>query len=157
MFPPEQLRKKVSLENRIDLEQYKWSKELTQRILEINLDKELEPSADTLRDVYSQGFNIGHCGLTSRYVVKTFKGAALYYGKSKLLVGTPASPDGEHAWTILEHNLIDTTLMISIPIEKIEELGYIPEKEISPISAKHLSEYDVYDIEYQKNKIKHKV
>lgn len=53
MFPSEQLRKKVSQENRIDLEQYKWSEELTQRILEINLDKELEPSADTLRDVYS--------------------------------------------------------------------------------------------------------
>ena len=157
MLPSEQLRRKVSQEHEINLEQYKWCEELTSQILEIKLDKELEPSADTLREIYSQGFNIGHCGLTSRYVVRTFEGAKLYYGKSKLLVGTEASPDGEHAWSILDQSLIDTTLMLCVPIEKIEELGYIPEKEISEISAKYLSEYDVYDVEYQKNKIKQKI
>ena len=61
MLPSEQLRRKVSQENGINLEQYKWSEELTSQILEIKLDKELEPSADTLREIYSQGFNIGHC------------------------------------------------------------------------------------------------
>ena len=39
MLPSEQLRRKVSQENGINLEQYQWSEELTSQILEIKLDK----------------------------------------------------------------------------------------------------------------------
>ena len=39
-------------------------------------------------------------------------------------------------------------------IEKAKELGYTPEKEIAPISARMLSEYDTYDKEFKKAKEK---
>ena len=147
MLPSEQLRLEVSHEHNMDLEQYKWSDELKERILEIDLDKEVEPTFDKMSEVYTIGFNLGHCGLTSRYVVREFDKAKLYYGKSKLLAGTPSSPNGEHAWTILDGYIIDTTLMISFPETKIVEFGYIPEKEILPLAAKVLSEYDTYESE----------
>ena len=44
--------------------------------------------------------------------------------------------------------------MISIPINKINELGYITESEIAPLSARVLSEYDTYEIEFKRNKSK---
>ena len=157
MLPSEELRLEIEKKYDIDLKQYAWSEELKQQIFSIPLDKSLETNADNLGEIYTHGFNIGHCGLTSRYVARGFNEATLHYGKAALLVGTKSSPNGEHAWTILNDKVIDTTLMICVPIEKIEELGYIPEKEISEISAKHLSEYDVYDVEYQKNKIKQKI
>jgi hypothetical protein len=47
--------------------------------------------------------------------------------------------------------------MISIPIEKIKELGYTPEKEIAKICSTILSEYDTYEKEFQKQKIKTKI
>ena len=147
MLPSEQLRLEVSKEQNIDLEQYKWPEELKKIILGINLDKEVEPTFDKMNEVYTVGFNIGHCGLTSRYVVRSLDKAKLYYGKSKLLVGTPSSPNGEHAWTTLEGYIIDTTLMICFPESKRVELGYIPEKEILPLAARVLSEYDTYESE----------
>jgi len=152
MLPSEQLRLEISQEQGLNLEQYAWDQDFQQRIFQIELDKELETSADNLGQIYSLGYNIGHCGLTSRYIVRTFENAKLHYGKSKILVGTDSSPDGEHAWTILDECIIDTTLMMIIPIEKAKEFGYISEKEILPASAKVLSEYDTYEIEFKKNK-----
>ena len=87
-------------------------------------------------------------------VVREFDNAKLYYGKSKLLVGTPSSPNGEHAWTTLDGYIIDTTLMICFPESKRVELGYIPEKEILPLAARVLSEFDTYESELHKQYIK---
>ena len=83
-----------------------------------------------------------------------FDNARLYYGKAKLLVGTPSSPNGEHSWSTLDGYLIDTTLMISFPEERRVELGYITEKEIAPQSARILSEYDTYENELSYQYIK---
>ena len=113
-----------------------------------------ELNQETLKEIYEYGFNIGHCGLTSRYVVRNFDNARLYYGKAKLLVGTPSSPNGEHSWTTLDGYLIDTTLMISFPEEKRVELGYITEKEIAQQSARILSEYDTYENELSHQYVK---
>lgn len=148
MLPSEVLRKEISQKYNIDLEQYAWSEDFKRKIFSIQLDKYLESNADTLEEIYSYGFNIGHCGLTSRYVVRNFDDAKLFYGKSSLLVGTKNAPNGEHAWTSLNSFIIDTTLMICLPIDKAEELGYVQEKEIAPYGARILSEYDVYDIEF---------
>ena len=52
------------------------------------LDEYLEENAKTLGEVYEKGFNIGHCGLTSRYIARRFEEANMYCGKAKLLVGT---------------------------------------------------------------------
>ena len=151
MLPSEELRLEIEKKYNIDLKQYAWSEEFKQQIFSIPLDKSLETNADTLGEIYSYGFNIGHCGLTSRYVVRGFNEATLHYGKVSLLVGTKSSPNGEHAWTILNDKVIDTTLMIAIPTSIAKTLGYNQEKEIAPLSARILSEYDVYDTEFEMN------
>ena len=120
-------------------------------ILSIKLDEDLETNAETLEEIYTLGYNIGHCGLTSRYIAKQFNEAKLFYGKAKLLVGTKSAPNGEHAWTTINNFLIDTTLMLCIPITEIIKLGYITEKEIAHDSARMLSEFDRYDNDFVTN------
>ena len=154
MFPSEVLREEIEKQYNINLKQYAWSEELKKQIFSTELDPTLETHAKTLKEIYEYGYNIGHCGLTSRYISRQIKEANLYYGKAKLLIGTKSSPNGEHAWTILNNHLIDSTLMIAIPIEKIKELGYTPEKEIAKICSTILSEYDTYEHEFIKDKIK---
>lgn len=156
MLPSDILRREISKKYNINLEQYVWTEEFKKKIFEINLDKNLEESADNLKDIFQQGFNIGHCGLTSRYIAIQFETAKLYYGEAKLLKGTINSPNGEHAWTTINNYLIDTTLMINIPLSQIQELGYIPKKEIAYDSAKVLSEYDTYEQEFSNKNSKQK-
>ena len=50
---------------------------------------------------------------------------------------------------VIDGHLIDTTLMLYIPEDKAQALGYILEREISYDSARILSEYDTYDAEYE--------
>ena len=152
MLPSEKLRKEIEITYNTNLEQYAWPKELKEQILSTKLDDTNETNASTLKEIYEKGFNIGHCGLTSRYVCRQFDNAALFYGTANLLVGTPSSPNGEHAWTLLNDYLIDTTLMISVPVEKARELGYAPKKEIAHLGARILSEFDTYESEYKKMK-----
>ena len=150
MLPSEELRQSIQETYNIDLNQYAWSDDFKEQVFSTKLDKVLESHADTLQDVYQMGFNIGHCGLTSRYICRQFKEATLYYGNASLLIGTPSSPNGEHAWTTINGYLIDSTLMICIPLTEATKLGYIPEREIHHDSARMLSEYDLYDLEYAK-------
>lgn len=151
MLPSEELRKEISQLYNINLEKFAWSEELKKQILSIKLDEDLETNAETLEEIYTLGYNIGHCGLTSRYIAKQFNEAKLFYGKAKLLVGTKSAPNGEHAWTTINNFLIDTTLMLCIPITEIIKLGYITEKEIAHDSARMLSEYDKYDNDFENN------
>lgn len=152
MLPSEKLRKEISQKYNINLEQYAWDENLKKQILSTELDQTLETNATTLKEIYERGYNIGHCGLTSRYVARTFDEATLFYGNAKILIGTKSSPNGEHAWTVINNYVIDTTLMLKIPIDTAQELGYTPQKEIAPISARMLSEYDIYDVEYENDK-----
>ena len=151
MLPSEELRKEISQLYNINLEKFAWSEELKKQILSIKLDEDLETNAETLEEIYTLGYNIGHCGLTSRYIAKQFNEAKLFYGKAKLLVGTKSAPNGEHAWTTINNFLIDTTLMLCIPITEIIKLGYITEKQIAHVSARMLSEYDKYDNDFENN------
>ena len=148
MLPSEELRQLISTKYNIDLEQFAWTDKFKEQIFSIALDKALETHASTLEEIFIKGFNIGHCGLTSRYIARNYDKATLYYGTSTIIKGTKNSPNGEHAWTTLDGYLIDSTLMISIPIELSHKLGYMPESQIAHASARMLSEYDVYDHEY---------
>ena len=152
MLPSEKLRNEIEKRHKVNLNQYAWTEELNLELFSIILDEYIETHATTLKEVYELGFNIGHCGLTSRYVCRQFDNAALFYGTANLLIGTPSSPNGEHAWTLLNDYLIDTTLMISVPVEKARELGYAPKKEIAHLGARILSEFDTYESEYKKMK-----
>ena len=150
MLPSEILREEIEKKYNINLKQYAWNNELKQQIFSTQLDETIEEQASTLEEIYKYGFNIGHCGLTSRYVCRKFDEAKLFYGKSDLLVGTKASPNGEHAWTIINGFIIDTTLMICIPENLAKDYGYVKEKEIVSFNARILSEYDTYDSEFYK-------
>lgn len=153
MLPSEKLRLLISKLYGIDLEKYAWPEELRNVIFSLELDKTLETNATHLGEIYQYGFNIGHCGLTSRYLVRAIKNAKLHYGIANILKGTKASLDGNHAWTIINNVLVDTTLMICIPIDKMAELGYVTERIISDDSAKMLSEYDLYDNDFSEMEI----
>lgn len=149
MLPSDILRADISQKYNVDLEQYVWSDDFKKLVFSTKLDKTLEESADTLGEIYLHGFNIGHCGLTSRYIARQFDEASLYYGKAKLLVGTNNAPNGEHAWTCIRDFLIDSTLMICVPLSKASDFGYVAEKEIEHDCARLLSEYDIYEIEFK--------
>ncbi len=148
MIPSERLRLLIEKIYNVDLEKYKWPEELQKVIFETNLDKDYEEYSHTLEDAYVNGFNIGHCGLTARYLARCFEKAAMHIGVLSLLVGTKRSTSGNHAWVELEKFLIDPTLMIIIPISKKEELGYKTKKVLAYDSARTLSEYDTYENEY---------
>ena len=148
MLPSEELRQTISQTYNINLSQYAWSEEFKQLVFSAQLDELLEKNAHTLEEIYQKGFNIGNCGLTSRYIARRFDEAELFYGRATLLIGTKNSEDGDHAWTIINNHVIDSTLMLCIPINEAEKLGYVPEKQIEHNCARLLSEFNVYDNEY---------
>ena len=148
MLPSEELRQTISQTYNINLSQYAWSEEFKQLVFSTQLDELLEKNAHTLEEIYQKGFNIGNCGLTSRYIARRFDEAELFYGRATLLIGTKNSEDGDHAWTIINNHVIDSTLMLCIPINEAEKLGYVPEKQIEHECARLVSEFNVYDNEY---------
>ena len=152
MLPSEKLRLLISKHYKINLEKFSWPDNFKNAIFSIELDSTLESNATHLKEIYERGFNIGRCGLTSRYLCINFGNAILQYGTCNILKGTKSSPNGEHAWTIINNLLIDTTLMICIPLDKIQEFGYIPTATIAKESSCMLSEYDVFDNEYDESK-----
>lgn len=154
MLPSEELRQSISTKHNINLEDFAWSEEFKQQVFSTPLDNYLEKNAHTLGEIYEQGFNIGYCGLTSRYIARQFSEAELFYGHATLLKGTKNSPNGEHAWTVINNFLIDSTLMLCIPINEIQKLGYTPKREIAHNSARLLSENEVYNNEYELQKQK---
>lgn len=156
MLPSELLRKEIEEKYNVDLEQYTWTEQFRNLVFSILLDENLEENARTLKEIYEKGFNIGHCGLTSRYISRKFDEAKMYYGRAKLLEGTKDSPNGEHSWTIIEDFVVDSTLMLLIPVSEAVKLGYLAEKKLAYTSARMLSEYEVYDNEYNKEKQKQK-
>lgn len=147
MLPAEKLRLLISSTYNVDLEKYAWSEDLKVFIFSIKLDKMFEPTLDTLGEVYNLGLNIGHCGLTSRYFIRNIKKAELHYGTMSLLIGTKNSPTGKHVWAAINDFLIDPTLMICIPLDKIAELGYDSKKVIAKENDTILSEYDTFENE----------
>ena len=147
MLPSEKLRKLISKTYNLELEKYAWSEELKNFILSIKLDEIYEDKVSSMQEVYEKGLNIGHCGLTGRYLSRNIEKAKLHYGTCSLLKGTKNSPDGDHAWITINNFLIDTTLMLNIPLEYIHDFGYIEEKMIAKDSSCMLSEYDTYSNE----------
>ena len=147
MLPSEKLRKLIEKIYQIDLEKYAWSEEFKKHIFSINLDELYEKYVKTMEEVYKCGYNIGHCGLTSRYLAINLKDALLHYGTCAILKGTKCSLNGNHAWITLDNVLIDTTLMLIIPLDKINEYGYTSNKIIAKESACILSEYDTFSKE----------
>jgi len=106
---------------------------------------------ETMEEVYEYGLNIGSCGLTSRYFAINYPDAQMHIGKCKILIGTKNAPNGEHAWITREDYIIDSTLMLKIPLSEAEQY-YKSEKVLAYDSARTLPEYNVYSNDVQKKK-----
>lgn len=146
MLESEQLRQELSQKYHMDLEKYKWSEELSQRIFAIKLDPLYEDKIYTMQEVYEKGLNIGNCGLTSRYFAREWKEAEMHVGICDLLKGTKKAENGSHAWITVNDIIIDSTMMITIPATEASQF-YHSDKVLAPESARMLPEYHTYSQE----------
>lgn len=152
MLPSEKLRKIISEKIGVDLEKHAWSEEFKKMVFEYKLDKNYEEdleNLETLKEVYEYGLNIGHAGLTARYLIRNIPNASLYYGKFPPMAGTKNAPDGKYAWLIYNGCLLDTTLMICLKVNDAYTLGYFKEVSVASESDKILSEYELFSNEYK--------
>lgn len=153
MLDSELLRSEIGNVYNIDLEQYKWDMQLQEEIFKIELDKYCEDNVSTMKEVYEWGLNIGNCGLTSRYFAIHFPRALYHRGKCKLLVGTKKAPNGEHAWIENDGYVIDSTLMIKVPVDEADKY-YKSEGVLHYDSARKLPEYNTYSNEMISKKVR---
>lgn len=146
-MPSDYLRQLISQEYNLDLEQYKWSSEFTDKICSYKTKEGFEPTIKTLREVFDNGYNIGNCDLTSRYLSINDENAYLHHGFNKYLVGTKNAKNGGHAWIESNGYVIDTSLMIMFPVELKSEFGYTTKGILIKEASVYLSEYNLYEFE----------
>lgn len=149
MIPSEKLRMIIEEKTGLPLSKFAWDDELKHRIFSIQTDKDLEQHVHNLEEAYINGFNIGHCGTTSRYFSIAFKDARMHFGTLSIIAGSKSSTSGGHAWVEMDGFLLDPSLMILLPTNLKEEFGYKTAKIIAKDSSKMLSEYDLFEHEYQ--------
>lgn len=138
----------------VNLEDYVWGKDLKDFVFNIKLDPEREDKVNTMQEVYEEGYNEGHCGLTSRYLARNDDSIELppRDATCSLLKGTAGSNNGNHCWCFKDGFIIDTTLMIKIPVELAGKLGYSWDGMLNHDSSRQLSEYDTYSREANRRK-----
>lgn len=143
MYFSDDLRIKLSKKFSFDLEHYVWNDELNNYLMEIKLNF-YEELVTTMAEVYEFGYNIGSCGLTSRYFAVAFPNAKLAYGVLPILKGTKNSKNGNHAWIIENGFVIDSTLRLIIPESEAIKIGYAVDKILADTSARYFSENETY-------------
>jgi len=143
MYFSDDLRIKISKINSMDLEDYVWNNELNNKLMKIKLSTD-EQLVHTMAEVYEFGYNIGFCGLTSRYFAIALPRAKLVYGTLSILKETKNSKDGNHAWIINDGFVIDSTLRLIIPEYIAIKFGYTITKILAYESARFLSPYELY-------------
>lgn len=151
MLPSEKLRSLVEEMYNLPLSKYAWDSEMKKRIFSIPTEDGFEIHCPTLFQVYASGFNIGHCVTTSRYFSREFPNAEMHMGNMKFLAGTKHSTNGGHAWVEMADMLLDPTLMILLPVSLKEEFGYKTGKILAKDSSTELSEYDLFENEFEKS------
>ena len=151
MLPSEKLRTIVEEKCNLPLSDFAWDSEMKMRIFSIPTESGFEPHCPTLFQAYANGFNIGHCGTTSRYFSRAFPASRMHVGIMKYLAGTKHSTNGAHAWVEMDGMLLDPTLMILLPTSLKEEFGYITDRILAKDSSTILSEYDLFEHEFIKS------
>lgn len=146
--PSEVLRQLVAIYEDLPLEEYAWDEDLKKEIFSIPTDIYIEEHVSNLGEAYKNGYNIGHCGTTSRYLSIHFPEALVHYGKTDLLIGTKNSSNGSHAWIEMNNFVLDPTLMIKFPVNYKELFKYQTSKVLAKLPSLILSEYDTFDLEY---------
>ena len=131
MIPSEKLRKIISKMRKVNLEDFKWDESLKKSVFKLkylNVNKEIG-----LREVFKNGYNIGNCTITAYCVSKLFDRSSICTGKVEILKGTKNSENGEHVWVETYDFIIDTTLMIKVPLDSIIAQYYHKEDTITPL------------------------
>ena len=136
MIPSKKLRRLISKKNKIQLEAFIWEKEFERKIFKILFEDK------TLKDIFENGYNIGNCLLTSSCIFPLFANASICSGKVEILKGTKNSINGDHVWIETDEYIIDTTLMVKIPINSIYSKYYNKEYTISPTFSPTDLNYD---------------
>lgn len=167
MYPCLLLRDMISEKYGIDLSQYAWSQEFTDLVMSIQLDYNFENTEynvgrmnlstgnllRSLKDVYEKGLNIGNCALTARYLLfhPSIVGANafLHRGTCSLISGTKnAGIKGNHAWCESDGYVIDTTLMLCIPVSDAIKLGYNTTSVLARPFFPRVGKYDIKSRSY---------
>lgn len=104
--------------------EYKDGKTLLEATKDINVS-----SFSSMYEYFKRGEHIGTCGLTAGLMGIMFENTTyIRHGNAKPVIGTKNSPNGSHAWIEADINgnrkIIDTSLLVVIPFELKEELGY---------------------------------
>lgn len=147
MIPSENLRALLEEAYHLPLSDYAWNDDLKHLIFSIKCDPFIEDKVSTLGDAYRFGFNIGHCGTTSRYFSINFDKALMHVGYVDMLCGTKSSTNGGHAWVEYDEYVLDPSLMIFFPVSKKEEFGYHTKNILAKSASCILSEYDTFSFE----------
>lgn len=99
----------------------------------ISKAKEIDvPTFSSLYEYLARGEHIGACGFTSKifgiYYHDIFKNIECHEGALPIIEGSKKSINGNHAWIEADYNgkryIIDTSLLVAIPIELKEAIGY---------------------------------
>lgn len=96
----------------------------------INIGGKYNPEL-TLGKALRKGLNYGRCGLFSKIFSNTIlQGYKHTYnvGYLDVISGSKNSPNGNHAWIETNNYIIDTSLLMAIPIEFKKSFGYETEK-----------------------------
>ncbi len=149
MIPSKKLRRLISKKNKIQLEDFSWEKELEKKVFKILFEDM------TLKDIFENGYNIGNCLLTSSCIFSLLDNASICSGKVEILKGTKNSINGDHVWIETDEYIIDTTLMVKIPINSIYSKYYNKEYTISPTFSPTDLNYDKEIYEKKNNPFKY--
>ena len=151
MIPSIILRKIISQIYTLDLETYAWNKDYQKKLFSIKV-KDMGKSF-TLKDIYTNGCNIGNCLYTSCIIHTKLSNLMIAVGKVAILKGTKNSVQGDHVWLEDDYNIYDPTLMITIPKEEYLAKYYIKEYNITSMLGKAELSYsdDFYLLEKDPN------
>jgi len=83
-------------------------------------------------DVFKDGANIGYCTVAAKQLSYSLDSCFICGGVLKVLENTPNCKDGSHTWILYDDKIIDTSLMLVIDKEYIEQLGYKEENRYDP-------------------------
>lgn len=103
--------------------EYKEGKNLVEISKEINIE-----SYSSMYEFFKRGEHIGNCGRTSKFIGVAFDSPQYHTGRLMSLAGTKNCNAGGHAWLETKINnkdyIIDTSMMLVIPLELKEKIGY---------------------------------
>lgn len=131
---------------KFELDEYKENgdrKTLLEKTREINVS-----TYSSMYEFFAKGEHIGNCGRTAKFIGTAFRTPEFHTkGNAPFLAGTKNSENGMHAWLEARVGrfkyIIDTSMMLAIPIKLKKELGYRDDRQ--PMNLEDMIQYDDSD------------